>query len=59
MNRIIPATSSSQPGVDPTLKIDGAKVLPTIRVCLNDSDDDRVLIINEKDLDAEKYLRVD
>lgn len=57
-SRVIQAKSSTQPGVDPTLKIYGSKVLSTIRVRFKNSDDDRVLIINEKDFDDEKHLRV-
>ena len=53
------APTSNQPQVDPTLKIYGSKVLPTLKVRLKDSDGDRVMIISKKDFDAEKFLHVD
>lgn len=56
--KVIPLDSANQPEVIP-VKVYGSKVLPTIRVRLKDSDDDRVLITNEKDFDDEKFLRVD
>ena len=58
-NKVTPPRNAAQPGLSSTLKIYGSKVLPTIRVKLKDNDDDRVLIINEKDFVDEKYLRVD
>lgn len=56
MNRQRPPTST-QPQVN-DLRIYGAKVLPTVTVKLKDSDDDRELIINEKDFDDDRYVRL-
>ncbi|MCZ6818532.1 MAG: hypothetical protein O7G31_03480 [Calditrichaeota bacterium] len=50
---------SNQPEVLPHTKVYGGKRIPTIRVQLNDSDDDRELLINQKDFDADRYVRLD
>ena len=56
--KIIPLDSANQPEVIPT-KIYGSKELPTIRVRLRDSDDDRVLIINQRAFDPDRFVRLD
>ena len=58
MNRQRPATST-QPQVDPTLGIYSSKAIPTVKVKLKDSDDDVELIINQKDFDDDRYVRLD
>ncbi len=52
-----PATST-QPEVDPTLKIYSSKVVPTITVKLKDGSG-REITINEKDFDPDRYVRLD
>ena len=49
----------NQPQVLPHTKVYGGKRIPTIRVQLKDSDDDRVLIINEQGFDPAKHVRVE
>ena len=56
--KVIPLDSANQPEVIPT-KINGSKVLPTIRVRMKDSNDDRVLIINQRDFDPDRFVRLD
>lgn len=56
--KVIPLDSANQPQPIP-VKVYGSKVLPTIRVRLKDSDTDRVLIINEKEFDPDRYERLD
>ena len=56
--KVIPLDSANQPEVIPT-KTYGSKVLPTVKVRLKNSDDDLEIIVNERDFDDEKYLRVD
>lgn len=55
--KVIPLDSANQPEVIPT-KIYGSKVLPTVRVKLKDSGD-KELIINEKDFDSDRHVRLD
>ena len=50
---------SNQPAVLRHTKVYGGKRIPTIRVRLKDSDDDRELLVNEKDFDADRYVRLD
>ena len=57
-NRPRPATST-QPQTDPTLGIYSSKVIPTIRVTLKDRSDDREFIVNEKDFDPDRFVRLD
>ena len=57
MNRQRPPTST-QPQVNDS-RIYSSKVLPTIRIKLKDSNDDRELIINEKDFDSDRHVRLD
>ena len=57
MNRQRPPTST-QPQVNDS-RIYSSKAVPTIRVRLKDSDDDRELLVNEKDFDADRYVRLD
>ena len=57
MNRQKPPTST-QPQVNDS-RIYSAKVLPTIRVTMKNSDDDRELIINEQDFDDDCHVRVE
>lgn len=57
-NTVTPARNAAQPGISSTSKIHGAKALPTIRIRLKDSDDDRVLIVNQKDFDEKLYVKV-
>ena len=57
MNRQRPPTST-QPQVNDS-RIYSSKVVPTIKVQLKDSDDDRVLIINEQYFDPDRYVRLD
>ena len=57
MNRQRPPTST-QPQVNDS-RIYSSKVVPTIRVQLKDSDDDRVLLVNEKDFDPDRYVRLE
>ena len=57
MNRQRPPTST-QPQVNDS-RIYSSKVVPTIKVQLKDSDDDRVLIINEQYFDPDHYVRLD
>ena len=49
--------TSTQPGVDSTLKIYGAKKLPTVKVKLKDGD--KELIINQSDFDPDRHVRLD
>ncbi len=58
MNKVTPPRNAAQPGLSSTLKIYGAKKLPTIRVRLIDSDDDRELLVNEKDFDDGCFVRL-
>ena len=55
---VIPLDSANQPEVIP-VKVYGSKVLSTVRVRLKNSADDRVLIINEKEFDPDRYERLD
>ena len=57
MNRPRPPTST-QPQVNDS-RIYSAKVLPTVKVKLMDSDDGRELFLNETDFDADRYVRLD
>ena len=57
MNRLQPPTAN-QPQVNDS-RIYSAKVLPTVKVKLQDSDDGRELILNETDFDAECHVRLD
>ena len=57
MNRQKPPTST-QPQVNDS-RIYSAKVLPTVKVKLKDSDDDRELAINERDFDDGRHVRLD
>lgn len=57
--KVTPLDSANQPEVLPHTKVYGGKRIPTIRVKLKDSDDDRVLIINEKEFDAERHVRLE
>ncbi len=50
---------SNQPEVLPHTKVYGGKRIPTIRVRLKDSDDDRVLIINKQDFDPDRHVRLE
>ena len=52
-----PLDSANQPEVIPN-KVYGAKVLPTIRVRLKDSDDNRELIINADSYDPDIYEKL-
>ena len=52
-----PLPTSTQPQVN-DLRIYSAKVLPTVKVKLKDSDDDREIIVNEKDFDDGRFFRV-
>ena len=56
MNRVIPAISSSQPGVDPTIGIYSSTKLPIVKV--NSIGGDKELIINESDFDPDGYVRL-
>lgn len=58
-NIVTPARNAAQPGLSSTSKIYGAKKLPTIRVKLNDGDDDSILIVNERDFDPDRHVRLD
>ena len=58
-SRVTPPRSGNQPGQSSTLKIYGANTIPTIRVKLKDSDDDRELTINQSDFDPDRYVRSD
>ncbi len=58
MNKVTPPRNAAQPGLSSTLKIYGAKKRPTIRVRLKDSDDDRELLVNEKDFDPNRFVRL-
>ena len=57
MNSQNPPTST-QPQVNDS-RIYSSKVLPTIRIKLKDSSDDRELITNEKDFDSDRQVRLD
>jgi len=57
MNRQPPPTST-QPQVNDS-RIYSSKKFPTIRVTMKNSDDDRVLIINEQDFDDGRFVRLD
>ncbi len=59
MNRHLTPPTSTQPQTDVTLKIYSSKALPTVKVKLKDSDDDRALIINQSDFDPERHVRLD
>ena len=54
-----PIGESNQPEVLPHTKVYGGKRIPTIRVRLKDSDDDRVLLVNAQDFDPAKHVRVE
>ena len=57
---VIPFDSArNQPPVDRTLKIYGAKRLPTICVRLRDSDGNLGFFINEKDFDSDIHEKVE
>ena len=58
MNKVTPPHDAAQPGLSSTLKIYGSKSLPTVRVKLKDSDDDRELVINEQDFDPDCFTRL-
>lgn len=58
-NTVTPPRNAAQPGISSTLKIYGAKALPTIRVRLKDGDDDREILINAKDFDPDRCERLD
>ncbi len=49
--------TSTQPQINDSRNY-SAKVLPTVKVKLKDSDDGRELIINEKDFD-DRFVRVE
>jgi len=57
INNLRPATST-QPQVDPTFRFYSPKKLPTIRVRLKDSSDDREMTIYEKDFDPDRFVRL-
>ncbi len=57
MHRLRPPTST-QPQVNDS-RIYSSKKFPTIRVTMKNSDDDRVLIINERDFDDGRHVRVE
>ena len=50
---------SNQPEVLPHTKVYGGKKIPTIRVRLRDSDDDREILVNAQDFDPAKHVRVE
>ena len=56
--KVIPLDSANQPEVIP-VKVYGSKVLPTLRVRLKDSDDNRELIVNAQDFDPDRHVRLD
>lgn len=58
-NEVTPPRNAAQPGLSSTSKIYGAKKLPTISVTLKDSDDDRLVIVNQSDFDPDLHERVD
>ncbi len=58
MNKVTPPRNAAQPGISSTLGIYGAKKLPTIRVRLKDSDDERELLVNEEDFDPDRFVRL-
>lgn len=58
-NTVTPPRNAAQPGISSTSKIYGAKHLPTVRVRLKDSDDDREILINATDFDPDRYERLD
>lgn len=57
MNRQRPP-SSTQPQVNDS-RIYSSNALSTIRVKLKDSDDDRDLLVNERDSDPDRFVRLD
>ena len=57
MNILKPSTST-QPQVNDS-RIYSSKVVPTIRVKLKDSDDDREMTINDNDFDPDRFVRLD
>ena len=59
MNKVTAARNTAQPDLSSTLRIYGAKKLPTIRVRLRDGDDDRELTTNDKDFDPDRFVRVE
>ena len=54
-----PIGESNQPTVLPNTKVYGGKRIPTIRVKLKSGSDDRVLIINQRDFDGDRHVRVE
>ena len=50
---------SNQPEVLPHTKVYGVKRIPTIRVKLKDSDDDREILVNQRDFDPDRYVRLE
>ena len=50
---------SNQPEVLPHTKVYGGKRIPTIRVQLQGSDDDREILVNAQDFDPAKHVRVE
>ena len=52
------AGASNQPEVIP-VKVYGGKRIPTIKVRLRDSDDQREMLVNEKDFDPDRYVRLE
>ena len=50
---------SNQPEVLPHTKVYGGKRIPTIRVQLKDSDDDREILVNAQDFNPAKHVRVE
>ena len=54
----LPPPTSTQPQVN-NLRIYSSKKCPTIRVTMKNSDDDDVLIINERDFDDGRHVRLD
>ncbi len=58
IDNLRPATST-QPQIDPTLKIYSSKVVPTVRVKLMDSSDGREMDSSEKDFDPDRFVRLD
>ena len=53
-----PPPTSTQPQTDETLKIYSSKALPTVKVKLKDSSENRELTINKKDLDPGFFVRL-
>ena len=58
-NKVVPPRGGGQPGISSTLKIYGAKLTPTVRVCRKDSTEKTEMVIGAQDFDPDVHERLE